>query len=272
MTKILIIEDDENMGKILEKFFQLKGFDVGWVRDGAVGLSEMTMMSPDVVLLDLEIPSMDGYQVLEARAKDSELLKIPVILISNSGQLVQSDRLDKLSVSDRLIKANITPEEVFESVNKVLGKASNPTSSTESIIDVEGVASEGVNLKGTSVLWVEDDMFLASIVSRKLAATGANYSLAKSGEEAYVFLEKSMYDAIILDLVLPGASGFEILEKIKANERTKPIPVIVLSNLDQRNDMEKCFKLGASKFFVKALVGLDRIFEEIKALAKKPSV
>lgn len=265
MKKILIIEDNENLGKILEKFFQSKDFDVALVHDGMVGLNEMKSFNPDIVLLDMSLPSMNGYEILEARSKDPNLAKIPVIVISNSGQDVEIGRLRELGATDYVIKIQMSPDDVYKKVASILGIEIHDED-REFIIETKTGSEKSCDLTGVTVLWVEDDMFLSSIVGRKLASTGAKHIQAKSADEAFSSLQTNKPNVIVLDLVLPGMSGFEILEKLKADPVTKDIPVIVLSNLDQRDDMEKCFKLGAVKFFVKALVTLDKIFEEIKRL------
>lgn len=265
MKKILIIEDNESMGKVLEKVFHDRGFEVAWVRDGEVGLRELGEIKPDIALLDMTLPSLSGYEILEARQRDPVLRKIPIVVISNSGQSIELERLKKLGVSDHIVKIEISPEEVFDKVSAVLG--GEPQGKAEFCLDEEECT---VNLKDIKIMWIEDDMFLGSIVSKKLSTTGAHFIQSKSGEDAFSFIQGELPSIIILDLVLPGMSGFEILEKLKADPRTAPIPVIVLSNLDQRDDMERCFKLGASKYFVKALVTLDRIFEEIPKLVKIP--
>ncbi len=265
MKKILIIEDNENLGKILEKFFQSKDFDVALVHDGMVGLNELKSLNPDIALLDMSLPSMNGYEILEARSKDPNIAKIPVIVISNSGQDVEVGRLKELGATDYIVKIQMSPDEVYKKVSDILG-IEMKNSDNDFIIEAKNETEKGCDLTGVTVLWVEDDMFLSSIVGRKLAGTGAKHIQAKSAEEAFQSLQTDKPNVIVLDLVLPGMSGFEILEKLKSDPATKDIPVIVLSNLDQRDDMEKCFKLGAVKFFVKALVTLDKIFEEIKKL------
>ena len=121
MKKILIIEDNENLGKILEKFFQSKDFDVALVHDGMVGLNELKSLNPDIALLDMSLPSMNGYEILEARSKDPNIAKIPVIVISNSGQDVEVGRLKELGATDYIVKIQMSPDEVYKKVSDILG-------------------------------------------------------------------------------------------------------------------------------------------------------
>jgi two-component system phosphate regulon response regulator PhoB/two-component system alkaline phosphatase synthesis response regulator PhoP len=215
---------------------------------------------------------MNGYEILEERQKDEELKKIPVLVVSNSGQNVEINRLKQLSADDYMIKVELTTDEIYGKVMKLLGRTEGVSINTEEFVatPTDSVRPDNIKpLETVKILWVEDDVFLGSIVSRKLSGTGSTYTQATDGPTAFTYLESNTPDIIVLDIMLPGMNGFEILEKIKTNPSTSSIPVIVLSNLGQKDDMDKCFKLGAIKFFVKALVTLDHIIEEIIALVGK---
>lgn len=117
-------------------------------------------------------------------------------------------------------------------------------------------------------MWVEDDKFLNDIIARKFSAEKYKLLHAENGEQALVILEKELPDAILLDIILPGIDGFEVLSKIKANERTKNIPVIILSNLGQKADVEKGKNLGAANFLIKATITLDEIIDEVRKVLR----
>ena len=121
-------------------------------------------------------------------------------------------------------------------------------------------------LEAKKIMWVEDDKFLSDILARKLTESGANLIHLNIGEQAPSLAEKEMPDLILLDILLPGMDGFTILEKLKSNPKTSSIPVILLSNLGQKSDIEKGKKLGAVKFLIKASMGLDEIVYEIKGV------
>src|SRR5258708_35399574 len=90
--KILIIEDDQFLGDILTQKLRREGFDVSWVVNGAEGLKQIGIIKPDMLLLDMILPSMNGYEILEAKQKDPAIKDIPVIIVSNSGQPVGLNR------------------------------------------------------------------------------------------------------------------------------------------------------------------------------------
>jgi DNA-binding response OmpR family regulator len=102
------------------------------------------------------------------------------------------------------------------------------------------------------VLIVEDDKFLRELLGKKLAQVGYTAILAVNGEEGLEKVKKDKPDIVLLDLILPGINGFEFLEKRKSDPAISSVPVIILSNLGQREDIEKGLKLGAKDFLVKA--------------------
>jgi len=127
------------------------------------------------------------------------------------------------------------------------------------------------SIEGKKIMWIEDDKFLSDVIARKLSKERCKLIHAADGEQALVVLEKELPDIVLLDILLPGLDGFEILSRIKANEKTKNIPIIILSNLGQKADIEKGKKLGAACFLVKATVTLDEIIEEVKAVLRARS-
>ncbi|MBM3261339.1 response regulator [Candidatus Kaiserbacteria bacterium] len=259
--RILFIEDDQFLGDVLTKKLESDGYEVVLVRDGAEGLKQFGLLKPDLVLLDIILPTMNGYEILEGRKKDPTLAAIPVIIVSNSGQPVEIDRALALGVKDYLVKALLDPDEVLAKVHTYLGK----TDEAEQKKD-----QRALRLEKQKILWIEDDQFLSSILAVKLSHEGCTCFYAKNGDEALEILSREIPDIILLDLLLPGMTGFELLKAIRAIPRMAHVPVIVLSNLGQKDDIEKTKELGANKYLIKAEHDLDDIVNEIaKTLAEK---
>lgn len=115
------------------------------------------------------------------------------------------------------------------------------------------------------VLIVEDDNFLRSLTAKRLEKEGYKVAVAIDGESALVTAKDENPDLILLDLLLPGLDGFAVLGKLKANADLKKVPVIVFSNLGQKEDIEKAKLLGADEFLIKANFTLDDVMDKIKA-------
>src|SRR3990167_9256772 len=104
----------------------------------------------------------------------------------------------------------------------------------------------------TKVLIVEDDKFLSELISTKLDKEGFNIALAGDGETGLKKAEEFKPEIVLLDIMLPGMDGFEVLEKLKASPELKKIPVIILSNFGQESKVERGLQLGAVDYLVKA--------------------
>lgn len=122
--KILLIEDEEIMVNLLERKLTKEGYEVLVARDGEEGLKKIKEMvpKPDLVLLDIIMPKMNGFEVMEKMNEDEELKKVPIIVISNSGQPVELDKAKKMGAKDWLIKTEFDPKTVIEKVQKQIGK------------------------------------------------------------------------------------------------------------------------------------------------------
>lgn len=116
------------------------------------------------------------------------------------------------------------------------------------------------------ILVVEDDNFLRGVLTQKLEKEGLDPIEAMDGTEAIKIAEEQVPNLILLDLILPGVDGFEVLEALKANEKTSKIPVLVLSNLGQKDDVDRAVKLGAEEYLIKAHHTPDEILERIRKI------
>ena len=114
-----------------------------------------------------------------------------------------------------------------------------------------------------TILLVEDDPFLIDIYKDRLTEQGFSIEVARKGEEIFDKLKKKI-DLILLDIVLPDISGWDILEKIKSDNRFKKIPVIILSNIADKEEIDKGLKMGAEKYLVKAYYSPSQVLKEIK--------
>ena len=120
----------------------------------------------------------------------------------------------------------------------------------------------------SKILIIEDDDFLRSLAVTKLEKEGFTVTTAANGQEGLDQITASLPDLIILDLMLPIMSGFDVLKSIKENDLTKNIKVIVFSNLGEESDIKTCMDLGANDYLIKANFTLDELVEKIKELLK----
>lgn len=118
-----------------------------------------------------------------------------------------------------------------------------------------------------TVFIIEDDVFLQGLEATKLKKEGFDIETAANGDEAFKIIEKkTKIDLVLLDLMLPGIDGFEILKRIKQEQNTSKAPVIVFSNLSEEKDINKAKKMGANEFMVKSNFNLDELTQKVREL------
>lgn len=116
------------------------------------------------------------------------------------------------------------------------------------------------------ILLVEDDRFLSEMYATKLTGSGFDVEVAYDGKEGLAKIKEFRPNLILLDIVLPKMDGFEILQKIKKEESLKNIPVIALTNLGQKEEVEKGLQLGASDYIIKAHFTPTEVVAKVKRL------
>lgn len=120
--KILIIEDDKILADMYAVKFNKEGYEVVETQNGIEGLNLAKTINPDVVLLDVILPEMDGFSILTELKKDITAKKIPVILLTNLGQQGDIEKGKSLGATDYLTKSNTTPSEVIERIKNIIDK------------------------------------------------------------------------------------------------------------------------------------------------------
>ncbi len=289
--RIIVIEDDDVLRDVLSEKLERSGYIVERAEDGVVAMEKLHANKPDLILLDILMPRKGGLEVLEEVHADPILRTVPVIIISNSGQPVEVARAQELGAREFLIKAVFDPNEVLEKVRRVLaGEVSTEAMRTTTMHGTAGTFEETIKVgvmppvpvvvtpvapvapvtspasgEKLFVMVVEDDKFLRELLVRKLLSEGFDVESAIEASAAFAILAQRKPNIILLDLILPGVDGFEILGRIKADPRIADVPVIILSNLGQKEDLDKAMALGAKDFMVKANFTLDEIVAKVHA-------
>lgn len=123
--------------------------------------------------------------------------------------------------------------------------------------------------KNIKIVLAEDDSFLSSMYVTKLQLSGYDVTHAEDGEKAVELIGSTKPDLILLDIVMPKKSGFEVLEEIKKNPELENIPVILLTNLSQKDDVDRGLNLGANDYLIKAHFTPSEVVSKIEKLVTK---
>lgn len=124
-----------------------------------------------------------------------------------------------------------------------------------------------IDLAKKSIILVEDESFLSKVLAERLEDEGFGHiDVAGNGEEALTKIKQHRPDIVLLDMILPKMNGFEVLEIMQADAKLKTIPVLVLSNLGQDQDIEQAKSLGAVDYIVKSNFSLQKVVEKIMTI------
>lgn len=126
--------------------------------------------------------------------------------------------------------------------------------------------ARAVQHNSVRLLIIEDDKFLRDLIVRKLTNEGFEVKEAETGEDGLEVLRENPPQLLLLDILLPGMSGYDVLEAIKKDERLRSVPVVMLSNLGQKEEIERAESLGAKDFLIKAKYTPGEIVARVKEI------
>lgn len=201
---VLIIDDDEEIRKVLYKYLTKLGYQVETADNGELGIKLARNLLPDVIILDVLMPKMDGWEVLSHLKASSELAHIPVVILS----VIEDKNMGySLGASDYLVKP-ITREELSKMLQKYHSQ----------------------NDSNSSVLVIDDDTVTRDMIARMLRKAGWKVGKIDDGRVALNYIRKKRPDLILLDLQMPEMDGFEFSHKL--HQLYPTIPIIVVSAKD----------------------------------------
>jgi CheY-like chemotaxis protein len=210
---ILIIDDETPAHDLLGRELASAGYDVLHAAGGREGLKLAKQARPDVITLDIIMPELDGWSVLKALKADPELCDIPVVLVTILGD---RDLGFALGAADYITKPHDR-----EVLMRVLGRH---------------VRGDG----RAQVLVVDDDPKTRDMLRRTLQKAGCTVAEAANGREALEALERAKPALVLLDLLMPGMDGFEVLERLQDDEAWREVPVIIVTAKDlTRDDVDR---------------------------------
>ena len=206
-TKLLLIDDDPIMQDLIRRYFGTRGFNVMIASGGKEGLEKAKSTQPEVILLDVMMPEMDGWSVLNSLKTNPDLASIPVVMTT----MIENRKLGfALGASDYLVKPLDRQQ-----LNIVLAKYGNNKNNNEH-----------------AALVVEDDPESLEITSRTLERDGWRVIQATNGREALDRLNEAIPSVIILDLMMPVMDGFEFVEAVRANPLWQSLLIVILTAKD----------------------------------------
>ncbi len=257
MKKILAIEDNAVILRILQQRMRDVAFSIAV--HPAESVHKAAEEIPDLILLDLMLPERGGIEVLHDLKNNPATKNIPVIILSALGSDEDIEKATSEGAQDYIVKGMESMDSVVKKIRAILGeKDPNSAFLREDVVTVSARSRKKrgqsrIKKKSKTVLFIEDDMFLVRAYQDILEENDLiKVETAKDADVALTRMYGPAPDLVLLDLMLPGKSGFEVLADIRKHPVWKNVPVIILSNLSQPQDIEHATKLGITDYIVKA--------------------
>lgn len=255
MTKIIIVEDDSMISEIYQKKFVESGFEVLTAKTGEQVLALAKNNPVDLILLDLIMPKMDGFEVIERLRKGSEYDKsIKIIISSNLSQREDQEKAMKLGADGFVTKSEHTPSELVSEVSRMM-KTYKQREKNEKRFDENGKLKEVPKRENCKkILLIEDEEIFIEMFGEKLMNDGFDVVSAKNGAWGIKEAMNGNFDLYIIDMIMPNMGGKEIVQKLKMEEKTKNVPIIIMSASVEDRVAEEAKKMGVDCFFVKTQI------------------
>ncbi len=267
---ILIVDDETGNRELLEAILTEAGYQVVEAATGAEALAQATAAPPDLILLDLMLPGMSGFEVCERLKQEPTTGAVPIIVVTALGQ-VRTKEHALTSGADDFVRKPVEPEDLRTRVAAMLkvrsirqeldrtlaylheleaARHAQRRAAVSSVV-AKGAAPPEAASQDLPVLLVDDEALTRQFYGDMLADHGFRVLAASDGAEALALASHTPIEAVLLDLMMPGMSGLEVLGRLKAQD--PDLPVIVLTAHASAPNAITALKLGAFDFIIKGL-------------------
>jgi len=267
--KILIIEDNKLNLKLIRTILLISNFKVIEAENAEMGFQLLEEQRPDIILMDIQLPGMDGLTATR-RIKASEAYKdIPVIALT--AKAMDGDEQKAMAAGcDGYIVKPINTQGFISTLNDCIKDAPPPSSLKNGLIPKDPKIMDTLERRikviddaftqRRKILIVDDEHLNVQVLEHQLTEYSYDTIGAYCGEDALEIVKKELPDLIILDIMMPGIDGFEVTRIIRADEKTSKIPIILVTALNSKEDRIRGLNLGADEFLNKPIM-----FEELHA-------
>lgn len=236
---ILIVDDDYLNRQVVSRRLTQEGYAFAMAASGTVALEMLARQRFDLVLLDVELPAMDGLETLKRIRANPAWSGMPVIMLSGHCEPKWVAACMAHGAADYLVKPLVMPL-VRARIERCLQYRNWDSRATPAASTAE-----------TRILVVDDDDLSCRLLTRQLKNCGCSASSVTSGETALEQLAREPFDLVLLDINMPKMSGNDLLRKIRSNDKTNRLPVIMVTAVTDLNTMLACIDDGADGYVTK---------------------
>ncbi|AIC30822.1 sensor histidine kinase/response regulator hybrid protein (plasmid) [Rhizobium etli bv. mimosae str. IE4771] len=249
--QLLLVEDDEAERLSVTALLGHDDIDITSVGSGSEALAALRRNSADCVVLDLSLPDMSGFDVLEQIRDDVEIGEVPVVVFTGRELSAEEDATLHSMARSVVVKGVESPERLLDETALFLHRvvADLPAAKQATLRELH---SSDEDLVGETVLLVDDDARNIFALSSVLERRGMRVLTATTGSEAIDVISNEPSVAIVLmDIMMPGMDGYETMQVIRSEPRFRRLPILALTAKAMKGDREKCLEAGASDYLAK---------------------
>ena len=264
-ASILVVDDNETNRIILVEMLGRWGMQIVTAKDAREALEILARSGNrgsrfSAVISDLQMPDMDGFELVENIRKSVQFGQIPVLMLSSSVQQGEQERCRQLGISAYLAKP-IQPSELLNAILSALSlHASEPSQTQDKTQDkTQEVLPQSDRRQGMKVLLAEDNAVNRTLATRLLQKHGHTVVVVENGREALEALERETVDLVLMDVQMPEMDGLEATAAIREKEKKTGdhLPIIALTAHAMKGDREKCLAAGTDDYLTKPIRTAD---------------
>jgi chemosensory pili system protein ChpA (sensor histidine kinase/response regulator) len=263
MTKVIIVEDDPMISEIYQRKFSESGFEVFPAANAEQALDLARAENVDLIMTDLIMPKMDGFQLIEAIRNEGYDKKIKIIVTSNLSEKEDREKAMRLGANGFVAKSDYSPSELVREIQRLMDQYDQQEKNS---VRIEKSKNGEPHMNGKKVLLIEDEEIFIEMFGDKLKQDGFIVEAARNGAWGVKEAMQNDYDIFVVDMVMPAMNGDEMVAKIKDNEKTKDIPIIVLSASVEDDVARQVKKMGIQAFFVKTQITPSKLSRKIEEI------
>ncbi|MES2829587.1 MAG: response regulator [Bacteroidota bacterium] len=267
LRKVLVIEDQELQSRILTEQLTSKGVEVKQAFTGEEALDLLRDQTFDCIILDLKLPDISGFDLLDKIKTQPELVHVPVII--NTAMELDQEKMDKILryTEAMVLKTNKSNDRLIDEVSLFMNKLKKDNGKPAAIVTKtaeKGFSTIEKALKNKTVLITDDDMRNIFALSSALQLYDMNILIANNGLQAIDRLnENDNIDIVLMDIMMPEMDGYEAMTAIRKEKKYARLPIIALTAKAMKNDREKCIEAGANDYISKP-VDMDKLLSMLR--------
>jgi HAMP domain-containing protein/CheY-like chemotaxis protein/signal transduction histidine kinase len=249
--RLLVVEDNQAEQMGIRELLGHDDIEIVNAETGAAALNLLRKEQCDCVVLDLRLPDMSGFDVLERMRADSRLADVPVVVFTGRELTVEEDAQLHTMARSIVVKGVESPERLLNETALFLHRVITDLPAEKQQM-LERLNSSDEDLVGRTALLVDDDPRNIFALSSALERRGMKVLTATTGAEAIELVEQTPSLAIMLmDIMMPEMDGYQTIERIRQNGAYRRLPIIALTAKAMKGDREKCLQAGASDYLAK---------------------